>query len=91
MKQIAFSLARSKARELQLGMKIVDAHYAFDRSRIIVTFGAEGRVDFRPLLRELGSALQCRVELRQVGDRDVAKLTGGASVDAAASCVALPG
>ena len=77
MEQTAFSLARSKARELQLGMKIVDAHYAFDRSRIIVTFGAEGRVDFRPLLRELGSALQCRVELRQVGDRDVAKLTGG--------------
>ena len=77
LEQTAFSLARSKARELQLGMKIVDAHYTFDRSRIIVTFGAEGRVDFRPLLRELGSALQCRVELRQVGDRDVAKLTGG--------------
>ena len=68
MEQTAFSLARSKARELQLGMKIVDAHY---------TFGAEGRVDIRPLLRELGSALQYRVELRQVGDRDVAKLTGG--------------
>ena len=77
MEQTAFGLARSKARDLQLGMKIVDAHYAFDRSRIIVTFGAEGRVDFRPLLRELGSALQYRVELRQVGDRDVAKLTGG--------------
>jgi cell fate regulator YaaT (PSP1 superfamily) len=58
-------------------MKIVEAHYTFDRSRIIVTFGAEGRVDFRPLLRELGSALRCRVELKQVGDRDVAKLTGG--------------
>lgn len=77
MEQDAFSLARSKARELQLTMKIVDAHYTFDRGRIIVTFGAEGRVDFRPLLRELGSALRCRVELRQVGDRDVAKLAGG--------------
>ena len=48
-----------------------------DRARITVSFGAEGRVDFRPLLRELGSALHCRVELHQVGDRDVAKLTGG--------------
>ena len=77
MEDDAFSLARTKVRELQLPMKIVEAHYTFDRSRIIVTFGAEGRVDFRPLLRELGSALRCRVELKQVGDRDVAKLTGG--------------
>ena len=77
MEDDAFSLARTKARELQLPMKIVEAHYTFDRSRIIVTFGAEGRVDFRPLLRELGSALRSRVEFKQVGDRDVAKLTGG--------------
>ena len=69
-------------------MKIVDAHYAFDRSRIIVTFGAEGRVDFRPLLRELGSALQCRVELRQVGDRDVAKLIGGIGLCGRVLCCA---
>ncbi len=73
----ALKLARTKARELQLTMKIVATHYTFDRSRIIVTFGAEGRVDFRPLLRELGSELRCRVELRQVGDRNVAKLAGG--------------
>ena len=73
----ALKLARSKARELQLTMKIMATHYTFDRSRIIVTFGAEGRVDFRPLLRELGTALRCRVELRQIGDRDVAKLAGG--------------
>lgn len=73
----ALRLARTKARELQLPMKIVATHYTFDRSRVIVTFGSEGRVDFRPLLRELGSALRCRVELRQVGDRDIAKLTGG--------------
>ena len=77
MEDDAFSLARTKVRELQLPMKIVEAHYTFDRSRIIVTFGAEGRVDFRPLLRELGTALRCRVELKQVGDRDVAKLAGG--------------
>jgi len=73
----AFVFARSKVRDLGLAMKIVEARYTFDRTRLTVSFGAEGRVDFRPLIRELGSALRCRVELRQVGDRDVAKLTGG--------------
>ena len=77
MEEQAFKLARAKSRELELGMKIVEAHYTFDKSRLRVTFGAEGRVDFRVLLRELSSTLRCRVELRQVGDRDVAKLTGG--------------
>ncbi len=77
MEEQAFRLARAKSRELELGMKIVEAHYTFDRSRVTVSFGAEGRVDFRLLLRELSSALQCRVELHQIGVRDVAKLTGG--------------
>ena len=72
-----FKIARTKARELNIPMKIVDAHYTFDRSRMVVTFGAEGRVDFRPLIHALSSATGGRVELRQVGDRDVAKLTGG--------------
>jgi len=75
--QDTFKIARTKARELNIPMKIVDAHYTFDRSRMVVTFGAEGRVDFRPLLHALSSATGGRVELRQVGDRDVAKLTGG--------------
>ncbi|PKB80570.1 MAG: hypothetical protein BZY88_08560 [SAR202 cluster bacterium Io17-Chloro-G9] len=75
--QDAFKIARTKTRELGLPMKIVDAHYTFDRSRLVVTFGAEGRVDFRPLIHALSSAVGNRVELRQVGDRDVAKLTGG--------------
>ena len=75
--QNTFKIARTKARELNIPMKIVDAHYTFDRSRMVVTFGAEGRVDFRPLIHALSSATGGRVELRQVGDRDVAKLTGG--------------
>ncbi len=77
MQEQAFKLARAKSRELELGMKIAEAHYTFDRRRVTVSYGAEGRVDFRLLLRELSSALQCRVELHQIGDRDVAKLTGG--------------
>lgn len=75
--QQTFKTARTKARELNIPMKIVDAHYTFDRSRMVVTFGAEGRVDFRPLIHALSSATGARVELRQVGDRDVAKLAGG--------------
>jgi len=57
-------------------MKIVEARYAFDRTRLTRSFGAEGRVNFRPLIRQLGTELKCRVELRQIGDIPVAKLTG---------------
>lgn len=77
MEQEAFVLARAKARDLEIPMKIVEARYTFDRTRLTVSFGAEGRVDFRPLIRELGSILGCRVALHQVGDRDAAKLAGG--------------
>ena len=59
MEQDAFKVARTQARELELGMKIVDAHYTFDRSRLTVTFGAQGRVDFRVLLHELGASMRC--------------------------------
>lgn len=75
--QEVFQLARSQARELGLPMKIIDVHYTLDGLRVTVTFGAEGRVDFRLLLRALSSRLRCRVELHQVGDRDIAKLAGG--------------
>ncbi|PKB78703.1 MAG: hypothetical protein BZY88_17075 [SAR202 cluster bacterium Io17-Chloro-G9] len=75
--QDAFKVARAKRKEMGLAMKIIDAHFTFDRSRLIVKFGAEGRVDFRGLLQGLSSQLKCRVELRQVGDREVAKLAGG--------------
>jgi cell fate regulator YaaT (PSP1 superfamily) len=77
MEELAFKLARTKARDLQLKIKIVDAHYSFDGTRLTVTFGSEQRVDFRPLLRDLGGALRCRVQLHQAGERDVAKLAGG--------------
>jgi cell fate regulator YaaT (PSP1 superfamily) len=75
--ETTFKIARKKTRKLNIPMKIVDVHYTFDRSRMVVTFGAEGRVDFRPLMRVLISATGGRVELRQVGDRDIAKLTDG--------------
>jgi cell fate regulator YaaT (PSP1 superfamily) len=60
-----------------LPMKFITAEYNLDSSRLTVFFSAEGRIDFRDLLKELTSALKTRIELRQVGPRDEAKLIGG--------------
>ena len=63
--------------ELQLPMKLISAEYNLDGNRITFLFSAEARVDFRDLVRQLNSRLKVRVELRQVGSRDEAKLIGG--------------
>ncbi|MFH1169124.1 MAG: stage 0 sporulation family protein [Chloroflexota bacterium] len=63
--------------ELKLPMKLLSAEYSFDGSRLIFLFSAEERVDFRELVRRLNGRFKVRVELRQVGSRDEAKLTGG--------------
>jgi cell fate regulator YaaT (PSP1 superfamily) len=60
-----------------LPMKVIAAEYNFDGSRLTVYFSAENKVDFRALLKEMGSVFKTRVELRQIGARDVAKLLGG--------------
>jgi len=62
---------------LSLPMKLLSAEYNLDGNRLTIFFGAEERVDFRELVRELASRLKTRVELRQVGPRDEAKLVGG--------------
>ena len=64
------------AKELQLSMKIVDAEHIFGGERIIFFFMAEGRVDFRELVKKLAQDLQTRIEMRQIGSRDEAKLLG---------------
>lgn len=58
-------------------MKLVDAEYTFDRSKIIFSFTADGRIDFRELVKDLASIFKTRIELRQIGVRDEAKLLGG--------------
>ena len=58
-------------------MKLVDVEYTFDRNKIIFYFTAEGRVDFRELVKDLASIFRTRIELRQIGVRDEAKLLGG--------------
>jgi len=64
-------------KRLGLPMNLVTAEYNLDRSRLIIYFGAEGRVDFRELVKELNRTLRTLVELRQIGPRDEAKLIGG--------------
>ncbi|NMA92150.1 MAG: stage 0 sporulation family protein [Firmicutes bacterium] len=61
----------------QLEMKLIGAEYTFDRSKIMFYFTADGRVDFRELVRDLASIFRTRIELRQIGVRDEAKLLGG--------------
>ncbi len=58
-------------------MKLVDVEYTFDRNKIIFYFTAEGRVDFRELVKDLASVFRTRIELRQIGVRDEAKMIGG--------------
>lgn len=70
-------VARQKISEHNLEMDLVDVEYTFDRSKVIFYFTAEGRVDFRDLVRDLASAFRTRIELRQIGVRDEAKILGG--------------
>ena len=63
--------------QLELPMKLISAEYSLDETHLTVYFSAEGRVDFRELVRELGHKLHVRVELRQIGPRDEAKILGG--------------
>ena len=60
-----------------LAMKLVDVEYTFDESKLIVNFAADGRVDFRDLVKRLASAFHIRIELRQIGARDECKMVGG--------------
>ncbi|BCJ87436.1 stage 0 sporulation protein [Effusibacillus dendaii] len=66
-----------KIREHQLDMKLVDVEYTFDRNKVIFYFTADGRVDFRELVKDLAAVFRTRIELRQIGVRDEAKLLGG--------------
>ena len=66
-----------KIQEHKLPMKLVDAEYSFDRSKIIFYFTSESRVDFRELVKNLASIFRVRIELRQIGVRDEARMLGG--------------
>ncbi|TAN60201.1 stage 0 sporulation protein [bacterium] len=77
-----------KIEEYKLDMKLVDCEYSFDRSKIIFYFTAEGRVDFRDLVKDLAKMFKARIELRQIGVRDEAKLFGGFGICGRTLCCA---
>ncbi len=73
----AFEIAKKKVREHNLHMKLVDAEYTLDKKRLLFYFLADGRVDFRELVKDLASIFKLRIEMRQIGDRDETKIVGG--------------
>ena len=76
----AFDICLKKISEHKLNMKLVEVEYTFDNSKILFYFTADGRVDFRALVKELASIFKTRIELRQIGVRDEAKLLGGLGI-----------
>ncbi len=71
------SLTKKYVEKHDLGMKLLDAEYTLDRAKLIIYFNAEGRIDFRELVKDLANEFRLRIELRQVGARDGAKFLGG--------------
>lgn len=73
----ALQICSRKVRERKLNMKLVEAEYSYDKKKIIFYFTAEGRVDFRELVKDLAKVFKIRIEMRQIGVRDEARLFGG--------------
>ena len=76
----AFQLCQQKIAEHGLDMKLVEAQYSFEGNKVLFFFTSEGRVDFRALVKDLASAIHARIELRQIGVRDEAKMLGGLGI-----------
>ena len=73
----AFNICLKKIQEHGLTMKLIDVEYTFDNNKVIFYFTADGRVDFRELVKDLATIFKTRIELRQIGVRDEAKMLGG--------------
>ena len=78
--QRAMRVCQEKIAAHKLDMKLVDVEYTFDNSKILFYFTADGRVDFRDLVKDLASVFRTRIELRQIGVRDEAKMLGGLGI-----------
>lgn len=85
----AFAVARDAIVRLDLAMRLLEARLTLNQERIVFFFWAEGRVDFRALVKELVSLFRCRIELHQVGSRDRAKMMGGIGVCGRTCCCTL--
>ncbi len=73
----AFEVARKLIAQYNLPMKLLQVHYTLDRGRLVFYFGAEDRIDFRQLVKDLAAIFRTRIEMRQLGVRDEARLLGG--------------
>ena len=82
----AFKICLEKIKKHNLEMKLIDSEYTFDNNKLLFYFTADGRVDFRELVKDLASVFKTRIELRQIGVRDETKILGGIGVCGRAHC-----
>ena len=82
----AMVICDSYIKKLNLDMKLIEAEYTLDRSKIIFVYVADERVDFRELLKELAAEFKCRIELRQIGPRNKSKIIGGLGMCGMETC-----
>ena len=76
----AFQICQEKIKKHNLEMKLIDAEYTFDNNKLLFYFTADGRIDFRELVKDLASIFKTRIELRQIGVRDETKILGGIGI-----------
>ena len=76
----AFKICKEKIAKHGLGMKLIETEYTFDNNKVLFYFTADGRIDFRELVKDLASVFKTRIELRQVGVRDETKMLGGIGI-----------
>ena len=76
----AFQICLEKIKKHELPMKLIDAEYTFDNNKVLFYFTADGRIDFRELVKDLASVFKTRIELRQIGVRDETKIVGGIGI-----------
>ncbi|MDR2545993.1 MAG: stage 0 sporulation family protein [Lachnospiraceae bacterium] len=82
----AFQICLEKIAKHELQMKLIDAEFTFDNSKVLFYFTADGRIDFRELVKDLASVFKTRIELRQIGVRDETKIVGGIGICGRALC-----
>lgn len=84
----AFRICLEKIKKHNLDMKLIDAEYTFDNNKVLFYFTADGRIDFRELVKDLASVFKTRIELRQIGVRDETKIVGGIGICGRPLCCA---
>lgn len=82
----AFKICQEKIRKHGLEMKLIDAEYTFDNNKVLFYFTADGRIDFRQLVKDLAAIFKTRIELRQIGVRDETKILGGIGICGRSLC-----